>query len=86
MGIAWHIFIKKDIFFKKLLQNSFCCGIIHNVVDVTAKNEYRGIVQSVEHQSPKLGVVGSSPSAPAKHKKECIALPFVFDRGFERRS
>ena len=29
---------------------------------------YRGIVQSVEHQSPKLGVVGSSPSAPAKKK------------------
>ena len=28
----------------------------------------RGIVQSVEHQSPKLGVVGSSPSAPAKKK------------------
>ena len=29
---------------------------------------YRGIVQSVEHQSPKLGVVGSSPPAPAKEK------------------
>ena len=28
----------------------------------------RGIVQLVEHQSPKLGVVGSSPSAPAKKK------------------
>ncbi len=27
---------------------------------------HRGIVQLVEHQSPKLGVVGSSPSAPAK--------------------
>ena len=31
---------------------------------------YRGIVQSVEHQSPKLGVVGSSPSAPAKKKAD----------------
>ena len=28
----------------------------------------RGIVQSVEHQSPKLGVVGSNPPAPAKKK------------------
>ena len=26
----------------------------------------RGVVQSVEHQSPKLGVQGSSPCAPAK--------------------
>ena len=25
----------------------------------------RGVVQSVEHQSPKLGVQGSSPCAPA---------------------
>ena len=33
--------------------------------------KYRGIVQSVEHQSPKLGVVGSSPSAPAKKKADC---------------
>ena len=32
---------------------------------------HRGIVQSVEHQSPKLGVVGSSPSAPAKKKADC---------------
>ena len=30
---------------------------------------HRGVVQSVEHQSPKLGVVGSSPSAPAKKSK-----------------
>ena len=28
----------------------------------------RGVVQSVEHQSPKLGVQGSSPCAPAKKK------------------
>ena len=28
--------------------------------------QYRGVVQSVEHQSPKLGVQGSSPCAPAK--------------------
>ena len=31
----------------------------------------RGIVQSVEHQSPKLGVVGSNPPAPAKKKADC---------------
>ena len=31
-------------------------------------HQYRGIVQLVEHQSPKLGVVGSSPPAPAKKK------------------
>ena len=30
----------------------------------------RGIVQSVEHQSPKLGVVGSNPPAPAKEKSQ----------------
>ena len=29
----------------------------------------RGIVQLVEHQSPKLGVAGSSPSAPVKKSK-----------------
>ena len=85
MGIAWHIFIKKDIFLKKLLQNSFCCGIIHNVVDVTAKNEYRGIVQSVEHQSPKLGVVGSSPSAPAK-KKAIRVSKWLFSVKFALRA
>ena len=31
----------------------------------------RGIVQLVEHQSPKLGVAGSSPSAPVKKKADC---------------
>ena len=30
---------------------------------------HRGVVQSVEHQSPKPRVVGSSPSAPAKKSK-----------------
>ena len=29
---------------------------------------HRGIVQLVEHQSPKLGVQGSSPCAPANKK------------------
>ena len=43
------------------MQNKINCAII-------LWYEYRGIVQSVEHQSPKLGVVGSSPSAPAKKK------------------
>ena len=28
---------------------------------------YRGLVQLVEHQSPKLSVGGSSPPAPAKY-------------------
>ena len=36
---------------------------------VIISRSHRGIVQSVEHQSPKLGVVGSSPSAPAKKAK-----------------
>ena len=40
-----------------------------SVAEISAgKIKNRGIVQSVEHQSPKLGVVGSSPSAPAKAK------------------
>ena len=38
------------------------------MLTLSRQKEYRGIVQSVEHQSPKLGVVGSSPSAPAKKK------------------
>ena len=29
---------------------------------------HRGLVQSVEHRSPKPSVVGSSPPAPAKRK------------------
>ena len=45
---------------KKGLQKRKVCVIIPLL--------FRGIVQSVEHQSPKLGVVGSSPPAPAKEK------------------
>ena len=42
----------------------------------------RGIVQSVEHQSPKLGVVGSSPPAPANKKGTFVyqtKVPFLND-------
>ena len=50
---------------KNLLHLQKSCVIIATL--------YRGIVQSVEHQSPKLGVVGSSPSAPAKKKADCVS-------------
>ena len=50
-----------ELFCKKGLQKAIVCDIISLL--------YRGIVQSVEHQSPKLGVVGSSPPAPAKQKR-----------------
>ena len=53
-------FAAKEIFLKKGLQIAARCVIIPLL--------FRGIVQSVEHQSPKLGVVGSSPPAPAKRK------------------
>ena len=46
---------------------AFTKGVCYN----NRASENRGIVQSVEHQSPKLGVVGSSPSAPAKKKADC---------------
>ena len=38
---------------------------------------FRGVVQSVEHQSPKLGVQGSSPCAPAKTLRSPIGDFFV---------
>ena len=46
---------------------------------------YRGIVQSVEHQSPKLGVVGSSPPAPAKEKAHRIRGGLFLSFGRARR-
>ena len=39
------------------LQSGGDCGIIFL---------HRGIAQLVEHRSPKPGVVGSNPAAPAK--------------------
>ena len=53
----WKLFY---LFFISPLQNK-------KSYDIIARSQ-RGIVQSVEHQSPKLGVVGSSPPAPAKKK------------------
>ena len=55
-----HIPASKKYFFKKVLHFAKLCVIMSLV--------HRGIVQSVEHQSPKLGVVGSSPSAPVEKK------------------
>ena len=51
-------FVKNEKIFKKPLL------FFKNRVIIA--RSHRGIVQLVEHQSPKLGVVGSSPSAPAK--------------------
>ena len=53
-------FVKNEKIFKKPLL------FFKNRVIIA--RSHRGIVQLVEHQSPKLGVVGSSPSAPAKKK------------------
>ena len=38
----------------------------------------RGIVQSVERQSPKLNVEGSSPSAPVKRRRSVCQIFFFF--------
>ena len=38
----------------------------------------RGIVQSVERQSPKLNVEGSSPSAPVKRRRSVCQVFFFF--------
>ena len=42
--------------------------------------KYRGVVQLVEHQSPKLGVQGSSPCAPAKTKGYVCRTLFVLNQ------
>ncbi len=56
----------------KFFKNSdYLCSLCIDFLSEIWYNIYvshRGIVQSVEHQSPKLGVVGSSPSAPAKKR------------------
>ena len=49
------------VFCQKVLTNSDLFSIIMPV--------HRGLVQSVEHRSPKPSVVGSSPPAPAKNKE-----------------
>ena len=41
-------------------------AILKNICYNRIVKTNRGVVQSVEHQSPKLGVQGSSPCAPAK--------------------
>ena len=46
---------------------------------------HRGVVQSVEHQSPKLGVQGSSPCAPAKTKRSPNGDLFVLKVDFSAR-
>ena len=38
------------------------------ILFVIIRDVHRGLVQSVEHRSPKPSVVGSSPPAPAKKK------------------
>ena len=40
-------------------------GLAWRIGRASACVSYRGLVQLVEHQSPKLGVGGSSPPAPA---------------------
>ena len=46
---------------------------------------YRGVVQSVEHQSPKLGVQGSSPCAPAKNRQVSTEACRFFNEARLRR-
>ena len=57
-------------FFFKTFEKTFQKDLIFakECAIIPKSTKYRGIVQSVEHQSPKLSVVGSSPSAPAKKK------------------
>ena len=48
-------------------------AILKNICYNRIVKTNRGVVQSVEHQSPKLGVQGSSPCAPARSKKLVIS-------------
>ena len=57
-----------QFFCKKTLTNPHLFSIIVNV--------HRGLVQSVEHRSPKPSVVGSSPPAPAKKNPSLMTWIF----------
>ena len=66
-------------FIKFFCKNTLTKEVLFSIImDVR-----RGLVQSVEHRSPKPSVVGSSPPAPAKNESQGFKswLLFFCDMG-----
>ena len=79
-GLGYYL-TKRKVFCKNTLTKKLLFSII---VDV-----HRGLVQSVEHRSPKPSVVGSSPPAPAKKRtKRSLRSFFIQSEGlvYHRRT